>query len=77
MDDEGNVELAPIEGDFGRFDPLHPIEKLKKVGGVPSLSREIETIYKIAYMTNEQAYTVEGKVRRVNDILAYPLFIAQ
>jgi hypothetical protein len=30
----------------------------------------VEAVYKIAYMTNEQATTIDGHSVRVNDILA-------
>ena len=34
-------------------------------------------MYKIAYMTNEQAWVHNGEEARVNDILGYPLYIAE
>jgi hypothetical protein len=63
--------------DFGRFNPKHPIEKLAAVGGTPGRPRRIDTVYKIEYMTDEQSAPLSGKVVRVNDILAYPLYIAE
>jgi hypothetical protein len=60
-------------GDIGD-NPGHPIEKLVAYGGEPSLSRQIEVLYQMRYMTNEQGgwYVSDG---RVNDLLAYPLAI--
>ncbi|GAA2608987.1 hypothetical protein SMC26_31580 [Actinomadura fulvescens] len=61
---------------FGRDNPAHPIDKLVSVGGRPGRSRMIEAVYRIAVMTNEQATTIDGREVRLNDILAYPLYIA-
>jgi hypothetical protein len=58
-------------------DERHPIEKLKAVGGMPGRCRRIETVYKIAYMSDEQCIPVGNGAMRVNDILAYPLYIAE
>jgi len=55
----------------------HPIEKLIAAGGKPGRPRNIETVYKTAYMTNEQGYSNNGEIVRVNDILAYPLYISE
>jgi hypothetical protein len=61
---------------FGRDNSAHPIDKLRSIGGIPLRPRRIETVYRIAAMTDEQASTIEGKEVRLNDILAYPLYIA-
>ena len=61
---------------FGRWQPDHPIERLREIGGVVGASRRITTVYKIAYMTDEQSYPYQGEEVRVSDILAYPLYIA-
>jgi hypothetical protein len=61
---------------YGRDNPAHPIEKLRSVGGVTLRPRQIETVYRIARMTDEQASTINGKQIRLNDIMAYPLYIA-
>ncbi|WP_146055595.1 hypothetical protein [Streptomyces malaysiensis] len=61
--------------DLGRDSPDHPIEKLKRAGGIPGTPRMVDVIYKIAYMTDEQVATLKGQEVRVNDILAYPLVI--
>jgi len=61
---------------YGEPNSAHPIEKLQSIGSVVGTPRMIETVYKVAYMTNEQAYSVGGRTTRVNDILAYPLYIA-
>jgi hypothetical protein len=58
-------------------DECHPIEKLKAVGGIPGRPRRIETVYKIAYMSDEQCIPTANGTVRVNDILAYPLYIAE
>jgi hypothetical protein len=58
---------------YGRDDPTHPIEKLRRAGGMPLRRRCVEIIYRVAAMTNEQATTIDGKEVRLNDILAYPL----
>jgi hypothetical protein len=60
----------------GRGRDLHPVDKLKEIGGVASGPRQITSLYRKRYLTNEQAYSFEGARRRVNDLLAYPLYIA-
>jgi hypothetical protein len=65
------------EDKFGRFVDANPIDKLRAAGGIVGRPRLIETVYKIAYMTNEQSYMADGQRVRVNDILAYPLYIAE
>jgi hypothetical protein len=61
---------------LGRENLAHPIEKLQRLGGMVGDLREIECLYRIRYMTNEQSYLINGKERRVNDLLAYPIYIA-
>jgi hypothetical protein len=67
IDDEHRAQL-------GRDSVAHPIKKLEALGAYVSLERDIQTLYQVRYMSNEQGgFTVsEG---RVNDILAYPLAI--
>jgi hypothetical protein len=62
---------------WGRDLSIHPIEKLGKIGGIAGRQRSIETVYKIVHMTNEQAAAINGREVRLNDILAYPLYIAE
>ena len=77
--DRGELRKVITSGDdvFGRWHDGHPIEKLERIGAIRQRARKIDTIYKIAYMTNEQSVTVNGKWTRINDILAYPLYIAE
>lgn len=71
-------EARRTKDELGRFNAIHPVEKLKLVGGYAGRRRPVAAIYRIVYMTNEQAYTTEAEEHvRVNDILAYPLFIAE
>ena len=67
------VDRGVVE-DLGRSSSEHPIQKLERLGAVASVEREIETLYSIRYVTDEQCgWSVsEG---RANDILAYPLAI--
>jgi hypothetical protein len=60
---------------LGRGRDLHPVDKLRKIGGVPVDKRKVKSLYRIRYFTNEQIYNFEGKKRRVNDILGYPVYI--
>lgn len=62
---------------WGRDSNEHPIEKLQRAGGIPLRERIIETVYRIVYMTDEQAWTHNGVETRVHDILGYPLYIAE
>jgi len=61
---------------FGRGSHDHPIEKLKRLGATVSGERRIETLYRTRFMTNEQCYVFNHEERRVNDLLAYPIYIA-
>lgn len=61
---------------FGRGSDLHPIDKLKQIGGVVMDRRRIKSLYRIRYFTNEQTYRHEDQQRRVNDLLGYPLYIS-
>jgi hypothetical protein len=69
-------QLLRSDDRMGRWFALDPVAKLASIGGIPSRPREIETVYKIAYMTDEQTSMSEGELRRVCDIFAYPLYIA-
>jgi hypothetical protein len=62
---------------LGRDSYSHPAEKLVASGGVLGDIREIECLYRIRYMTNEQCFNRDGTEYRVNDILGYPIYIAE
>ena len=59
----------------GSFD--HPIVKLEGLGAVRGDVRRITSLYYKRYMINEQCYVVDGQERCVNDLLGYPIFIAE
>ena len=69
--------VAGSPDEFGRDSSKHPIQKLVEAGGYVGRSRIIESVYKIAYMSNEQAAEINGHEVRVCDILAYPLYISE
>jgi len=60
---------------FGRGRDLHPIDKLKEIGGIAVDKRKITSLYQVRYFMNEQTYRYEGEKRRVNDLLGYPFYI--
>lgn len=60
---------------LGRWDQRHLTDKLIGLGAHPMELRQIEVMYRIRYMTNEQWYHDDR--RRVHDILGYPLFISE
>jgi hypothetical protein len=62
---------------LGRDSHDHPLMKLRSIGGIVSLKKEIECLYRPKYITDEQVFEVDGKPTRVNDLLAYPIFIAE
>jgi hypothetical protein len=68
--------LGPDGEPLGRGSYVHPVEKLRQMSVAVSEPREIQALYRLRYMTNEQCYTYDGREYRVNDLLAYPLFIA-
>jgi hypothetical protein len=65
------------EETFGRWNYIHPIEKLKTIGAIPTEKRKIETLYRCRYITNEQSYTYKNEKYRVSDLLAYPIYIKE
>jgi len=72
----GEIHRLPATEDrFSERVELDPITKLAKLGGVAGVPRRILTTYRIAYMNDEQGYFQDDAFLRVNDILAYPLFI--
>lgn len=57
---------------------VHPVSKLIGLGGVTTGElRTIQSLYRIRYMTDEQQYTYHSKPLRTNDLLGYPLFVAE
>lgn len=60
---------------YGRGRDLHPVDKLRELGGIASEQRRIMALYRKRYLTNEQVYSHEGEKRRVNDLLGYPIYI--
>ena len=62
---------------LGRGSDLHPIDKLTRLGAKSSGQRTILSLYRKRYVTNEQSYKYAGQERRVNDLVGYPLFIAE
>lgn len=77
LEDKEMLALDRSRDSWGRDSHEHPIEKLRRAGGLPLREHTIETVYKIAYMTNEQTWLHNGTEARVNDILGYPLYIAE
>lgn len=73
---EALFEVRGAGDRFGRWQTDHPVMRLQEIGGVVGSSRRIESVYKVAYMTDEQSYSVNDETYRVSDILAYPLYIA-
>jgi len=61
---------------FGRGSYDHPVKKLASIGAVIGDQRIITSLYIKRSITNEQCYIWNGEKRRVNDLLAYPIFIA-
>ena len=62
---------------FSRWDTSHPVEKLRTIGGAVGSPRRVEAVYKVAYMSEEITHIVGGPEVRVNDILAYPLYVIE
>ncbi|MFD2167524.1 hypothetical protein ACFSJY_14840 [Thalassotalea euphylliae] len=62
---------------LGRGSFRHPVEKLVDHGAIEIGERKIETLYRMRYLTNEQCYTHLGVEHRVNDLLGYPIYMAE
>lgn len=76
----GHAPLSyhPNSGEpLGRSNTDHPLVKLENIGGIVSQSKEIECLYRPQYMSNEQRCELDGKEHRLNDLMAYPIFIAE
>lgn len=76
--DQPLYERQNIEGQeiLGRWDGRSMSEKLQSMGGIALDAREIEVMYRIRYMTDEQHHVDADECRRVHDIIGYPFFIA-
>jgi hypothetical protein len=56
----------------------HPIDRLKKLpGSIVQDRRRIETLYRIRHVTEGRTIMREGKRVPVEEVLAYPLYIAE
>jgi hypothetical protein len=62
---------------LGRWDNRPLTAKLLTLGALPLGECEIETLYSIKWMTNEQYDPDAPQGGRVNDILGYPIFICE
>lgn len=62
---------------FGRNNLDHPIEKLISLGARRGSTKTITCLYQKRYITNEQCYLFNNREARVNDLLAYPIFISE
>ncbi|QWZ62762.1 hypothetical protein [Aeromonas sp. FDAARGOS 1417] len=65
------------EEPFGRWNFIHPLDKIKSMGGKVVSKKKITSLYKMKYFTNEQSYTFNQQERRVNDLLSYPIYIIE
>ncbi len=71
-------EMLALPRTADRFSELveaDPVDKLAGIGGLAGAPRPIESVYKIAYMNDEQCWRRGSRFLRTNDVLAYPLFI--
>ncbi len=67
------VLAEPLPGEYAE----HPIAVLETLGGTALRPRRVETVYKVAYATNEGYLRVRDELRRFYEIMAYPLYIAE
>ncbi|GGO05898.1 hypothetical protein [Saccharibacillus kuerlensis] len=72
-----NTILHAGEEKFGRSDKRHPIDKLVGLGAKRGATKKITCLYRKRYITNEQCFIFNNKEARVNDLLAYPIFITE
>lgn len=62
---------------YGRWNHDHPGIKLGSIGAFTTgEARSIESLYMRRYITDEQSYFYKARKMRVNDLLAYPLYIS-
>jgi hypothetical protein len=59
------------------YNPDHPIDQLKQAGGTVLRERWIETLYKIVHVTEGKYLRLNGKRVWAEDVLAYPIYIAE
>jgi hypothetical protein len=69
------LKKPSYEEPLGRGSADHPLVKLERLGAVITDTRIITSLYTVRYMTDEQCYTINGRVFRVNDLLGYPIYI--
>lgn len=62
---------------FGRSNYAHPVDKLLSIGAIKSCTKRIISLYYKRYITDEQCFIFNGERSRVNDLLGYPLYIAE
>jgi hypothetical protein len=71
-----NLYECDFQEPLGRRNCSHPVEKLANLGAIVSDSRQLQSLYYVRYITNEQVYAPSGVEQRVNDIVGYPIYIA-
>ncbi|MBU8875285.1 hypothetical protein KQ910_16040 [Reyranella sp. MMS21-HV4-11] len=71
------IDVPNFKEPLGRKSTDDPIEKMIQLGGVRYEERRLKSLYRIRYVSDEQVTPYRGGMRRVNDLLAYPLFIVE
>lgn len=61
---------------YGFVNQEHPLVKLVKLGGTKTDTRKITSLYRKRYMSNDAHMLVNGVSYRLNDLVGYPIFIA-
>jgi hypothetical protein len=61
---------------YGFTNQDHPIAKLEKLSGVATDIRKITSLYRKRYMSDDAYTLIDGLPYRLNNLLGYPIFIA-
>lgn len=71
------IDTPDFDEPLGRHIVDDPLEKILRLGAVKYEERRLKSLYRTRYMSDEQSDFYQGKRRRFNDLLGYPLFIAE
>jgi hypothetical protein len=70
--------MSDVREPLGRGTYLHPLKKLIQAGAVAvGTPKSILSLYRKRYITNEQCVEFRGTNYQTNDLLGYPVFIAE
>jgi hypothetical protein len=55
----------------------NPVETFQQFGGFVQDDRDIDVLYKTRYISDEARIVRDGRVKRLGDVFAYPIYIRE